>query len=81
MDPWDDDIELERSLARTRARRRRMAQLMVLILVVPIGAQLVMVSTGVAVNSGLMAVALPAIVVWILWRGRRGRRDADPTGR
>lgn len=49
-----------------------MAQLMVLILVVPIGAQLLLISTGLAVNFGLMAVVLPAIVVWIVWRGRKG---------
>lgn len=83
MDAWDDDVELQRSLDRSRDRRRRMAQLMVLILVVPIGAQLVFVSTGVAVHYGVMAVALPAIVLWILWRGRGGDDGGagDPTRR
>lgn len=52
-----------------------MAQLMVLILVVPIGAQLLVVSTGLAVNYGIMAVLLPAIVIWIVWRGRSQGSD------
>lgn len=79
MDDWDEDAELQRSLDRSRERRRLMAQLMVLILVVPIGAQLVLISTGLAVNFGLMVVVLPAIVVWMLWRGRR--TDDDRTAR
>lgn len=80
MDSWDAgdhdaDAELAAALARSRERRRRMATVMVAVLVIPIGVQLVLVSSGLAVNYGLMAVALPATVGWILWRGRGARPD------
>lgn len=69
--PWDhDDAALEAALARSRERRGRAALFMVLLLVVPLAAQAVLISLGAASRWGLIVIALPAAVVWILLRGR-----------
>ena len=69
MEAWED-AELERSLRRGRARRQRVAQVMVGVLLIPLAIQALVVSTGVAVEFGLIAVVLPLAVVWIVRRGR-----------
>jgi hypothetical protein len=72
--PWDrDDAAIEAALARTRERRGRAALFMVLLLVVPLAAQAVLVSLGAASRWGVMVIALPAMVAWILLRGRTRR--------
>jgi len=69
--PWDpDDDALEASLARTRERRARAARAMVLVLVVPLAAQALLVWLGAASRWGVIVIALPAMVAWILLRGR-----------
>lgn len=68
LDP--DDWRIEAELARSRRRRTRAAQVMVGILVVPLAVQGLLVSLGAAARWGLIVVALPAAVVWIIARGR-----------
>lgn len=43
---------------------------MVAVLLIPLSIQALVVSTGVAVRFGLIAVVLPLVVVWIVRRGR-----------
>ncbi len=68
---FDDDRALERQLAASRRRRATAARVMVVAVVIPIAVQAVFVSLGLAVRFGLIAVALPAAVAWIIVRGRR----------
>lgn len=65
-----DDWWIEAELARSRRRRTRAAQVMVAILVVPLAVQGLLVSLGAAARWGLIVVALPAAVIWIIARGR-----------
>ncbi len=65
-----DDAELEAELRRSRERRARAARLMVACLLLPLAAQTLTVVLGVALAWGLAAVVVPAVVVWIVWRGR-----------
>jgi len=67
----EDDRFVEAELVRSRERRARAARLMVLVLLVPLAVQAAMVTMGAAARWGLLAVALPAIVVWMIVRGRR----------
>lgn len=67
-----DDWRVEAELVRSRRRRTLAAQVMVAILVVPLAVQGLLVSLGAAARWGLIVVALPAAVVWILLQGRRG---------
>lgn len=68
---YDDDWAIEHRLAVTRRRRTTAARVMVAVLVVPLVVQGVFVSFGVAARWGMVAVVLPAVVLWILVAGRR----------
>ena len=70
MDWERADAELEARLARQRERRSTMAKVMLLVLVAPVAAQGLAVVLGVATVFGLAAVVVPAVVVWIVVRGR-----------
>jgi hypothetical protein len=71
--PWehDDDHRVAAQLARERARRALAARAMVAVLLIPLAAQAAFVWLGAAARWGVIVVALPASVAWILLRGRR----------